>query len=70
MKKLITVALVCVFTLSFFAGFTATDVESRPIPCKATCIDGYTYICCKVGQGNKWDCWFDYNNPCGPVEPQ
>ena len=69
MKKLISISLVCVFAMSFFAGFVATESDAAVIKCKATCLDGYTYVCCKVGKGNKWDCFFDYNSPCGPVIP-
>ena len=69
MKKLVSLVLIGVFALSFFIGVGAPQIEAKPkLPCKATCDTSVwmTLVCCKIGQGQNWDC--HYTTPCGPGE--
>jgi hypothetical protein len=67
MKRIISLALISVFVLSFLFGAAAPQTEARPkLPCKVTCdyAVGMTLVCCKAGFGDNWDCF--YTIPCGP----
>lgn len=59
MRKLITIGLISIFALSFFAGVMIDQAAARPgplpTPCTYRCINGDWHKCCYYQFGDTWE---------------
>jgi hypothetical protein len=66
MRKLISLAVVTVFALSFVLGSVLTTAEARPpIPATYKCINHDMYFCILVGANPLTECCEWYEDGCG-----